>query len=391
MKKWYLCTLAAIAVGWGGLTNTHSAEGTYPSAYVDTSDGPAKTIAAYNLFKDIKRQIPNEGVVKYEINTPHFADYAELHRYLWLPDDTQIQYRENHTLEYPLGATVILTVGYLNDINDPAKGEKLVETRLIVKGEDEWDTYHYIWNDEMTDARLALAGGTVPVSWTHYNGVERSMDVHVPNKNQCAMCHEVNDKFTPLGPLHARHLNKDINVDSVKKNQLTHWTQMGWLKGTPEDIDTAPRTPVWNDPATGTLNERARAYLDLNCSSCHQPGGSAWTSGLDLRYEQDDPRKFGVYKQPIAAGRGVANARFGILPGDPDESILYIRLKTTDPGMRMPVVGRGLVHDEGLELIREWIEEMEPPEDLLANVNEINELKAIREEWLNSLSDTPAN
>ena len=34
----------------------------------------------------------------------------------------------------------------------------------------------------------------------------------------------------------------------------------------------------------------ARAYLDVNCAHCHQPGGGASNSGLDLRWEQDDPR-----------------------------------------------------------------------------------------------------
>lgn len=391
MTRWYLHTFIAVAVTWCGLTSTHAAEGTIPSAYVDTSDGPAKTIAEYNLFKDIKRQIPNDGVVAYEINTPHFADYAKLHRYLWLPDDTQIEYREDHSLEYPLGAVVILTAGYLNDISDPSKGERLVETRLIVKGEEEWDTYHYIWNDDMTDADLALAGGKMPVSWTHYDGSQRSIDVHVPNRNQCAMCHEANDKFTPLGPLQARHLNRDIHVDSGKKNQLSHWAQLGFLKGAPDDLDKAPRTPVWNDPATGTLDERARAYLDMNCASCHQPGGNAWTSGLDLRFEQNEPRKYGVFKQPVAAGRGVGTAQYGIYPGKPEASILYLRLESTDPGVRMPVVGRGLVHEEGLELIREWIEEMEPPEDLLARVDEIKELEAIRKEWIQSLKNSLTN
>ncbi|MCA9427599.1 MAG: hypothetical protein KC994_21140, partial [Candidatus Omnitrophica bacterium] len=45
-----------------------------------------------------------------------------------------------------------------------------------------------------------------------------------------------------------------------------------------------------------------------------------------------------------------------------EASILYHRLGSTDPGVRMPVVGRSLVHEEGLALIREWIEEMQYPE-----------------------------
>ncbi|MEZ6079927.1 MAG: hypothetical protein R3C56_30910 [Pirellulaceae bacterium] len=72
---------------------------------------------------------------------------------------------------------------------------------------------------------------------------------------------------------------------------------------------------------TGTIPKlemsiHARAYLDMNCSSCHRPGGIGFTSGLDLRYEQDEPVRFGVYKAPVAAGRSAGNARFVIKPGD---------------------------------------------------------------------------
>ena len=389
IQRLFLALSTVILCGYE-ITTIHAAEGRSPSAYVDTSNGPAKTIAEYNLFKDSKHQIPNDGVIPYTVNTPHFADYAELHRFLLLPPETSITYRADHTLDYPQGTVVILTVGYLHDITDPTQGERLVETRLLVKGEEDWDSYHYIWNEEMTDARLALAGGKMPVSWKHYDGSTRAIDVFVPNRNQCSMCHTANGKFTPLGPMKARHLNRKFVYETGEANQLSHWSELGFLKGAPTDPNKIPRTPVWNDPATGTLNERARAYLDMNCASCHQPGGTAWTSGLDLTYEQNDPIRYGIYKHPVAAGRGVGDAEFGILPGKPDDSILYQRLRSTDPGVRMPVVGRGLVHDEGLALIREWIEQMDSPKKMVSQEAEINTVHRKQQEWLRSNADTPS-
>ncbi|MCF6287347.1 MAG: hypothetical protein L3K26_19520 [Candidatus Hydrogenedentes bacterium] len=329
---------------------------------IDVSEGPAEYINEYNLFTDIRRQIPNAGVVPYEINTPHFADYATLHRFLWLPEDTAIDYLPDGTLEFPLGAAVILSVGYPYDINRPDDGERLVETRLFVKGTEDWSAFQYQWNEDMTEARLALAGGKVPVSWTHYDGSPRSMDVLIPNINQCKMCHEIDGYFVPLGPTKARHLNREIPYAAGRENQLAHWIRKGYLRNAPEDLDAIPRTPVWNDPSTGTVAERARAYLDMNCASCHQPGGLAYTSGLDLTYAQDNPVRFGVFKAPVAAGRGVGKGRFGIEPGDSEASILFHRMKATDPGIRMPVVGRSLPHVEGLALIKEWIEAMDYPE-----------------------------
>ena len=143
------------------------------------------------------------------------------------------------------------------------------------------------------------------------------------------------------------------------ENQLLHWARIGYLNGIPENIDEIPRIPVWNDPTTGTVEERARAYLDMNCSSCHQPNGLAHTSGLDLTYDQQIPVRYGVFKAPVAAGRGAGDARFAIQPGRPDSSMLLQRLVSTDPGVRMPIVSRSLVHEEGVALIEEWISQME--------------------------------
>ena len=333
-----------------------------PPVHIDVSDGPAPFVSAYNLFKDNARQIPNDGVLPYDVNTPHFADYATLHRFIWLPPDTRITYQEDHSLEYPMGTAIILTVAYQNDINDATQGQQLVETRLLIYTPDGWVAFQYQWDATYTDAKLALAGGKASVTWSHYDGEARAIDVLIPNRSQCAMCHNLDDEFLPLGPMHARNLNRDYTYPEGKENQLAHWLRTGYIKALPEDTNTIPALPVWNNPDTGTVNERARAYLHMNCASCHQPGGLAWTSGLDLRYDQESPVRFGVFKAPVAAGRGVGKGRYGIEPGDPDSSILYHRLASTDPGIRMPVVGRGLAHEEGLALIREWITQMNYPE-----------------------------
>jgi hypothetical protein len=49
---------------------------------------------------------------------------------------------------------------------------------------------------------------------------------------------------------------------------------------------------------------------------------------------------------------------FSIVPGAPDKSILVYRIESTDPGVMMPEMGRRLVHEEGVSLIREWIQSM---------------------------------
>ena len=118
--------------------------------------------------------------------------------------------------------------------------------------------------------------------------------------------------------------------------------------------DDAPGLPVWNDPEA-PLEDRARAYLDANCAHCHAPGLPADTSALYLNWEETRPAHLGIRKTPVAAGRGSGGMVWAIAPGAPDQSFLLYRLASDDPGIMMPELGRGLVHEEGVALIREWI------------------------------------
>ena len=63
----------------------------------------------------------------------------------------------------------------------------------------------------------------------------------------------------------------------------------------------------------------------------------------------------------VAAGRGSGGGKFDIGPGKPDESILWSRVESDEPGIMMPELPRLTVHDEAVELIREWIAGLEAP------------------------------
>ena len=86
--------------------------------------------------------------------------------------------------------------------------------------------------------------------------------------------------------------------------------------------------------------------------------GSAKNAGLSLNYHEKDTRKRGVFKPPIAAGKGSGDYRYDIVPGKPQESILIYRVGSNDPAIRMPELGRSIVHQEGLTLLTEYIQEL---------------------------------
>lgn len=78
-------------------------------------------------------------------------------------------------------------------------------------------------------------------------------------------------------------------------------------------------------------------------------------TGLYLTFDETDPYKLGIYKPPVAAGRGSGGLKYSIVPGKPEESILIHRIESLDPGAMMPEVGRKVRHEEGIELVREWV------------------------------------
>jgi uncharacterized repeat protein (TIGR03806 family) len=160
----------------------------------------------------------------------------------------------------------------------------------------------------------------------------------------------------PIGPK-ARHLNRDFSYAEGSENQLEHWTRTHALIGAPAPAQ-APRLPVWNDPESGTLEARARAWLEINCAHCHSPDGPARNSGLNLLASQHDARAIGILKPPVAAGLGSGGLQFDIVPGEPDQSILVYRIASTHPGIMMPELGKRLVHEEGVALVRAWIAAM---------------------------------
>ena len=103
------------------------------------------------------------------------------------------------------------------------------------------------------------------------------------------------------------------------------------------------------------LNGRARAYLAVNCASCHRREGSAANSGLYLEYDNEDPLRLGIWKTPVAAGNRSGGLTYVIHPGEADEPILLFRMIFEEVDTRVPEIGRELIHQEGIDLVREWI------------------------------------
>ena len=216
-----------------------------------------------------------------------------------------------------------------------------------------WEAVSYAWNDEQNEAFKKIAGKTINASWIDFMGDQRQVRYRVPNVNQCKECHAAMDSITPIGPK-AKNINKEYSYEEGNFNQLVYWMKE-------EIIDTFPKdlvSPVdWRDDDQN-INDRARSYLDVNCGHCHSPTGNANSTGLYLNLVETRELNLGIYKKPVATGRGSGGNKYSIVPGRPDESILFYRMESMDPGIMMPESGRALTHQEAVEMIREWITQL---------------------------------
>ena len=316
------------------------------------AETPAPKLADYRLFTDAGGRHPNAGLTPYGLNTPLFSDYAEKFRLVFLPPGTAAQYAPEGALAFPVGAVLVKTFAYPADLRRPDANIRYVETRLLIHQASGWVARTYLWNADQTEAVLKRAGARVDVNFVDDRGRTRTVDYALPNQNQCKECHQLDKTITPIGPK-ARNLNGDFAYAEGHENQLLHWTRKGLLTGAPAP-DAAPRTVRWDDTAA-PVEARARAYLDANCAHCHNPRAVASNSGLFLGVEESRPAALGVGKQPVAAGRGAGNLSVGIDPGHPDTSIVAYRMASSEPGVMMPELGRSVIHEEGLALIRQWI------------------------------------
>lgn len=313
-------------------------------------------LSAWHLFTGRLADLrPNRGVIPYDLNSPLFSDYATKNRFVWMPAGTSAVYSATEAFDFPTGTIFSKTFSY-PDAKFAGK-RRLIETRLLVHSSNGWAALPYVWNESQTEATLDVAADPTVVHWTDPAGQAHTIDYVIPNQNQCKECHDKSKAMVPIGPK-ARNLNKDFDYPGGRANQLAYWTRIGYLKGAPAP-DRAPRAAVWDDPASGTLEARARTYLDINCAHCHNPEGSANTSGLYLTAGQADLMRLGVCKVPVSAGHGAGDLLFDIVDGKPNESILIRRMDSDVPKVMMPELGRTLTHHEGVTLLREWIRSLQ--------------------------------
>ncbi len=319
---------------------------------------PYNTLSEYNFFiGNLTSVAPAYGVLRYEPITPLFTDYARKDRYIWIPTGEKATYiADNKSLDFPTGSALIKVFSYDNVVNDPIlpnNSTRIMETRVMVKMDSGWEFAEYIWNDDQTEAFLDTTGdgGFKETQWIR-NGETRFVNYRFPATTQCITCHNNNNTNLPLG-IKPESINSEITYDDGIQNQLQKLIDFGYLDNNiPANIEAVSD---WADVSV-PVQDRMRAYIDINCGNCHQDGGQGDYRAIRLAYaDTENLDNIGVCIDADTAIPGISGQKL-IAPGDIEKSIIYFRMAIEGDGQyKMPQFGQNLVHTEGLELMEDWI------------------------------------
>lgn len=322
---------------------------------------PMPRLSDYDFFQGPMRElVPKDGVVRYEVAAALWSDAAAKSRFIVLPPGGAIGFVEGEGWEFPEGTIIVKHFAFEHDRRDPSQGARNIETRLLYREGGLWRPFIYLWDEAETEATLLKVGKRVDVSFVDEAGQAQSEEYIVPNLDQCASCHERDDKDEILG-IFTHQLNREVEVEGAKVQQLEWMADQGMFTGTLPEVQALPALA---DPfGAAPLEDRARSYLHANCSHCHRLGGGAGNSGLVFLRWETEPAKYGVCKVPAAAGPGTGGHPYDVVPGKPDESILVFRMNSLDPEIKMPELPNRVIDAKGVQLIRDWIAAMpvDPP------------------------------
>ena len=301
------------------------------------------------VFSDTANRIANPGLTPYDLNAAFWSDGADKSRWIAVPRG-QIAFAPSGEWRFPPGTVFVKNFDLGVDAANPA-GKRRLETRLLVRDED-GGVYGavYKWRPDGSDADLLAGSETETISIKSATGEVRRQTWYYPSRQDCLTCHTANAGGV-LG-VKTRQLNRSYAYPSgVNDNELRAWNHLGLFTPAFKDeaVHAFPALAAADDQSR-SLQDRARSYLDANCSQCHRPGGTV--ANFDARYDTPLAEQ-ALIDGPVLIDQGIDKPRI-IAPHDIWRSIAYMRVDT-DGDIKMPPLARETIDRQGVALLSEWI------------------------------------
>ncbi len=370
------------------------------------------------LFASVKEHRPQPELIPYSVNAPLWSDGADKERYLALPGTEPVDFTPKNGWNFPEGTVLVKTFalgrrrvetrlltrqvgqwyGYSYLWNDaqtdadlvPAEGaDRPYEVRGLRQ------TWHYPSRTECMvchsrAANFVLGLSAAQMNKVHdYGGVKDNQlrtlqHLGVFRVGRGEYADEMRGRWGRAGDEARGLLLAPFDVLSRLRPDVTRPVRqavaevaarlpappkeldpLAWAEKTfrdaPGHLTLLPKPPAEYerlvDPSDrgANLEARVRSYLHANCAICHvQAGGGNAQIELEFTTPRDKMNLVGV--KPLHDAFGITGAKL-VVPGDPERSILYQRVKRRGPG-QMPPLATSVVDDEATALLYEWIRAM---------------------------------
>jgi uncharacterized repeat protein (TIGR03806 family) len=325
-----------------------------------SSDGALPPLlSGTGAFSDTANRTPASGLIPYKLNAPSWDDGAVKNYFMAVPNrgdvitpDQQLRLRPTNSWKFPDGTVFIKNFDFVVDETNPKVPRRRLETQILVRdinGAVYGATYK--WRPDNRDADLLTASLNENILVTNATGI-RTQTWYYASPADCLTCHTPGAGYV-LG-VNTRQLNGDFTYPATGKtdNQIRTLNRLGLFSPAISEtrITEFPKLSALTD-LKAPLEDRVRSYLDVNCAQCHRPGGTGIT--FDARYDTAAADQH-IVNAPAAVTLGIANARI-VMPGDAAHSVLYQRITSLVPTIKMPPLSHNQVDAQAAQIIREWI------------------------------------
>ena len=383
-----------------------------------------RKLSESGLFKNVAAHQMADGVIPYSVNSPLWSDGSYKERYLAIPhkdgEEMRIDYTHSNGWTFP-NETVLVKSFALETVAGEPSSRRWIETRFLLRQQNEWVGYSYRWNDQGTDAVLVESAGTdakFDIQDRNAPGGTRQQAWRYPSRTECMVCHSRAANYV-LG-LQTGQMNRDHDYTSIGgcvDNQLRTLEHLGlfrvgWrdandqrlrnefierrrgelgnklfeaegeqalnrelgeyqskLLGTRDQRESPKHSPLlYRDPVhlpkladpyddSQSLLARASSYLHSNCAHCHVAAGGG-NAKIDLHFDTPLAKRFLLDQKPSHHTFGITDARI-IASKAPARSTLLHRLKIRGNG-QMPQLATSLPDTQAIKLFEDWIRSLEP-------------------------------
>jgi uncharacterized repeat protein (TIGR03806 family) len=314
------------------------------------ADGPMpRLLSQTGAFGNVHQLRPNRELIPYDLIVAFWSDGAVKSRWAAIPNQ-KVKFSSTGEWQFPAGTVFVKHFDLSVDEANPDLRRRL-ETRLLVR-DSAGGVYGvtYKWRADESDAELLPASLTEDIPIRTRSGSVRHQTWYYPSRKDCLTCH-TSDAGGVLG-VKTRQMNHDFSYPGgVTANELRTWNHLGLFDTALKPADLSGfATLAAADDSTRSLEDRARSYLDANCSHCHRPGGTV--AYFDARYSTPLNDQ-GLINGTVLIDQGIDRPRI-ISPHDTWRSIAYMRI-STNGDIRMPPLARETIDDKGVALLGEWI------------------------------------